>query len=262
MIAVLVLLGMTACEKYVQYSPSEVRLQAHERDLNEKNISRLQQLPARDTFRFALTGDSQRFYDELEDFVAHVNRRGDISLVLLNGDITDFGQNREYQWVARILNRLQPPFIGIIGNHDMLGNGLQVYRQMFGPDNFSFNAGGNRFVCLNTNSREKNYDGSIPDLNWLSRQVADTAHCRNLFVVSHIGPSSPDFDQRMTTGFAQSIAGCPKARMSLHSHSHNFSFEQPFGDGIGYLTSSSYNKRRYVLVTVINEEVQYENVDY
>src|SRR5688500_15170334 len=90
---------LASCKELFQYSPNEVRLEEAEKNLNEKNISKLKAKPAGEPIRFIVTGDSQRFYEELDAFVEHVNRLDDISFVLLNGDISDFGLNREFKWV-------------------------------------------------------------------------------------------------------------------------------------------------------------------
>src|SRR5687767_8022491 len=109
----LLLLLFLSCKNLFQYHPDEIRLEASEKNLNQKNMDRIHQMPVTGQFKFIVIGDSQRFYDDLEDFVISVNKRNDIAFVVLNGDITDFGQNREYKWISRILNKLITPYIGV-----------------------------------------------------------------------------------------------------------------------------------------------------
>jgi 3',5'-cyclic AMP phosphodiesterase CpdA len=142
--------------KNIMFHPEEVRPNA--KNLNAINLQKLQSLTPKTSFKFIMTGDTQEFYDELEDLVAHVNSLNDISFVLLNGDLVEFGWNNEYNWVADRLAKLKVPYITTIGNHDMLANGREMYKLMFGQENFVFNYGTSRFICLNTNSRETGFD--------------------------------------------------------------------------------------------------------
>ena len=98
-LAAVFLFFLTSCKDPFLYNINEVRLNEDERNLNAKNIQKIQMLAPADTLKFILIGDSQRFYDEVEDFVTHVNGLKNISFVLLAGDITDFGLNKEYRWI-------------------------------------------------------------------------------------------------------------------------------------------------------------------
>jgi Icc protein len=69
MLPVLAAFMISSCETMFQYSPNEVRVEEDLRELNKKNIARIQSLPAKENFKFILIGDSQRSYDELADFV-------------------------------------------------------------------------------------------------------------------------------------------------------------------------------------------------
>jgi Icc protein len=249
-IVTLLALCLVSCKDLFQYSPNEVRLDEHEKNLNQKNIQKIRALPPRESFRFILIGDSQRFYEEVDDFVASVNAMDDIAFVVLAGDITDFGLNREYRWMADRLGKLKVPYIGVIGNHDMLANGREVYRQMFGEENFSFTYAGTRIVCLNTCSNERGFDGTIPDMPWLTRALADTLNYENAFVVSHMPPFDVGFDRRMEQSYAQLMSSNKRVKMSLHGHQHTASRTSPYGDGFEYLVVGSMNKRGYYLISI------------
>ena len=70
------------------------------------------------TIRFITMGDSQRWYDETEDFVKEVNKRDDIDFVIHGGDMSDFGLTKEFLWQRDIMNGLKVPYVVLIGNHD------------------------------------------------------------------------------------------------------------------------------------------------
>ncbi|MFN2439489.1 MAG: metallophosphoesterase, partial [Chitinophagaceae bacterium] len=152
-----------SCKKAFLYNLNEVRLEENQKNLNAKNIQKIEAIRPLDTLKFILIGDSQRFYSELDDFVKEANGLKNIAFVALAGDISDFGLSKEFQWVNRKLTKLSMPYIAVIGNHDMLANGRKVYEQMFGAEDFTFTCNGNKFICLNTNSREKGFDGSLPN---------------------------------------------------------------------------------------------------
>lgn len=256
------LVGTGSCKDLFQYSPNEVRLESSERDLNAYNILRIKALPAKDTFRFILIGDSQRFYDDLEDFVAAANEFEDVSFVVLNGDITDFGLNREYKWIARIMKGLKMPYIGVIGNHDMLANGRLAYNEMWGPENFSFDWSNTRFVFLNTNSWERKDGEAIPDLDWLQKALStNVVPTTRRFVFAHSSPLDFEFDETKKKGYADILTGAG-VKLSLHGHQHSFNRYRPVPGGLEYLVVASMNKRSFGLVTITNNEYDIEQKFY
>ncbi|GAA4320138.1 metallophosphoesterase family protein [Flaviaesturariibacter amylovorans] len=252
----------TACKKTFQFSPHEVRPAAGERALNAKAIARIAALPPKNSFRFLLVGDTQRFYEQVDDFVAAANALDSIDFVLLAGDITDFGMQTEFSWVHERLSRLRVPYIAIIGNHDMLANGRTAFGQMYGPENFTFSYNGYKFVCLNTNSNETGFDGSLPEMSWFGRAMADLERYDGAFVVSHMAPYDELFDRRHHDAFTALVRQSGKVRGSLHGHQHRFSMQQPYNDGIPYVVVGSFNRRNYVLVTAGKETVNYEERYY
>ena len=262
--ALLMIVSMlfTACSKMIQYHPNEIRLDASERDLNRKNIARIEALPARDSFKFVVIGDTQRFYDELDDFVAAVNQRSDISFIIMNGDITDFGINREFKWIARSLKQLRIPYVGIIGNHDMLANGRRLFGEMFGAENFSFRYSGYSFVALNTNALEDGFEGTIPDLAWLRDALDSVPEPEEAFVFSHIPPFDNDFDPVLQQNYVNTIRNSGIVRYSIHAHQHRYSFTQPYGPDLNFLVVADMNKRMYAVLTVNNGIQTIEQVPY
>ena len=258
----LMLTLLTSCKDLFQYSPNEIRLEENEKNINQRNIERIKTLPVKDTFSFIVTGDSQRFYDELDEFVLTVNKRSDAEFVLLNGDISDFGLNREFKWVNERFSKLNIPYIGVIGNHDMLGNGRKVYNQMFGAEDFTFHYGRNKFICLNTNSEEVKYNGTLPNLSFLQRELVPESDTRNEFIVAHVPAVDHAFDQSLAPRYASLLAQGGKVRLSIHGHQSNFSYSEPFNDGIKYLVVCSVDKRCFVVVHVTGQTYTIENVSY
>ncbi|MFN2457055.1 MAG: metallophosphoesterase [Chitinophagaceae bacterium] len=256
------LVGVLSCKGLFQYSPNEIRLEDSEKNLNAKNIQKIQSLVNGDSVKFILIGDSQRFYDEVEEFVSEVNQLQNIAFVVLAGDITDYGLNKEFQWINRSLSKLRIPYVAVIGNHDMLANGRFVYKEMFGPENFSFSYNKNKFICLNSNSLEVGYNGSLPDISWLTHQLSDLANYNHAFVISHIPPFDVAFDKKLEQSYVSLLAASKKVKLSMHGHQHRYQLSEPYGDGIKYLVIGSQNKRNYAIVTVWNDQYKIEEIYY
>lgn len=261
-IILIIYLALIGCQDLFQYSPHEVVVDERLKNLNAKSIEKISKINGQDTLRFVLIGDTQRFYDHAREFVERINGRRGISFVLLAGDISDFGLRKEFIWVHNELSKLNMPYVAVIGNHDILGNGTMIYEQMYGPLNFSFNCNGNKFICLNTNSREYNFNGSVPDLNWLSRELNDTAGLTNVFTVAHVAPFSGDFDEQLEIPFTDRLNQCEKMRISMYGHEHKYSLSEPYGDRVKYLVTGSMNKRNYVIVTVSGTKYEIESISF
>lgn len=125
----------------IDYHPYDVRISG-ETEVNAHNMERIEaNCQGKTTIRFVTMGDSQRWYDETEDFVKAINQRNDIDFVIHGGDMSDFGLTKEFLWQRDIMNGLHVPYVALIGNHDCLGTGAETYKAVFGPTNFSFIAG-------------------------------------------------------------------------------------------------------------------------
>ena len=151
-IALLAAATATACQ--VDYHPYDTRIDG-ECGINAKNIARIEASTAgKSAIRFAVISDTQRWYDETREAVSALNARGDIDFVLHTGDMADFGMKAEFERQRDILNRLHVPYVVLLGNHDCLATGEEIFRTIFGDFNTAFTAGNVRILCLNTNALE------------------------------------------------------------------------------------------------------------
>ncbi|MDO5488712.1 MAG: metallophosphoesterase, partial [Bacteroidaceae bacterium] len=165
-----IIMGLQGCEMFEAH-PYDTLVRG-EKGLNEKNIKRIEEsLTGKDTIRFAFISDTQRWYDETEDFVRSINKRTDIDFVLHGGDLSDFGATHEFILQRDILLGLRMPWVALLGNHDCLGTGEDVFKEIFGHSNFSFVAGKVLFVCLNTNCMEYDYSEPVPDFGFIEELI-------------------------------------------------------------------------------------------
>jgi 3',5'-cyclic-AMP phosphodiesterase len=262
-IVIIVLLLAAACDSF-EYSPNQLFNSSAPRNLNKANLDKLATSSLNDdTVTIAFVGDSQRFYDEVEDFVNRVNEIESVDFVLLAGDITDFGLLNEYEWIYESLRKLRTPFLGVIGNHDVIANGEEVFTRMFGPLNYTFVYDSIKFVVHNTNSREY-VSNAIPDIDWLrSELTAEGADPVEYFVaVSHVPPTNVDFNRDLVEPYSQLFASTPGFLVSLHAHIHEHTDEYPFNDGVRYITSFAFNQRHFLLLKIVNGQVIKQIMEY
>jgi len=247
----------TACDPF-SFSPHQVLLDESERDLTRKNLERVGGIPAEETFRIAVIGDTQTWMTETEDAVDAVNGRADIAFAVQVGDLTEFGFAKEFRWTQRLLGRIDAPLLTVIGNHDHLSNGTAIYRDMYGPPNYVLHFGRTKFVFLDDNSREFDFDGSVPDIAWLRSELPNDGSYDRAVVVSHVPPTDPDFDPALTDDFAAALRDGGVV-LSIQGHVHRFSDGFPFGDGVRYVTADAMRGRNFLVVTV-GENLDVEQV--
>lgn len=245
---------LAACSDVTEYSPNQIFDNDSPRDLNARNIERLQATPEEGPLTIAFIGDSQRFYEEMDLFVEKVNGIEDVDLTIIAGDLSDFGLLSEFEWVAARLNKLHKPYLVVTGNHDVLANGEEVYRRMFGPLNYTFTFDSIRFVMHNTNSRE--YPGqNVPDLAWLSTALRSDPSVKHFIAVSHVPPFHDDFNAALEKPYQELFRDTPGFLASLHGHIHRHTDGYPYNDGIRYISSHFFEERQFVLLKISDSEI-------
>jgi 3',5'-cyclic AMP phosphodiesterase CpdA len=228
------------------FGPHELPTSGSERDINLRALSLLAETPAGEPLRFAVIGDVQLAFDEAEIVVERLGRIEGLAFVVQLGDFTDLGMLDEYQLMNEIFRRLDVPYLVVVGNHDLLGNGGAIYDRMFGPRRLAFTYGRTRFVLLDTNSREYGFGGRVPDLAWLAeRLVPDGDHDRAV-VLSHVPPTSGDFDPALREPFHALLAE-RGVEISFHAHEHRYEDRQR--DGVRYVLADAAAGRSFLLVS-------------
>ena len=255
-------LFMGSCDM-IDYHPYDVRISGPT-DINNRNIAKIEaNCKDKTTIRFVTMGDSQRWYDETQDFVNHLNKRDDIDFVIHGADFSDFGVTDEFLWQRDIMNKLKVPYVGLIGNHDCLGTGEETYRAIFGEPNFSFIAGRIKFVCLNTNALEFDYSRPIPDFDFINAQLEDRheEYDRTIFSM-HIRPFCFEFNNNVAQVFQYSIKRFPGLLFCTAAHEHHVFEEDLFDDGVMYYMSDCMKNRCYYVFTVTPDGYEREVVYY
>lgn len=257
------LVAASSCD-LIDYHPYDTRYSGP-RQLNAKAISAIEEkCDGRDSLCFAVISDTQRWYDETAAAVRSINAQGNVDFVIHCGDMTDFGLTREFEWMQRELDRLDMPCVCLIGNHDCLGTGSDMYHTIYGEPNFSFTAGDTHFVCLNTNAFEYDYSIAIPDFTYIKEdQQGLPAEVRRSVAVMHAAPLTDQFPNNVAEIFNEKLRLYPDIEFCLCGHNHSFDAYEPLNDGLIYYRCAAAEKREYLLFTLkANGNYTYEVVHY
>lgn len=256
------LLGLASCEMF-EVHPYGAQVSG-EKALNAKHIRQIeQQLAEKDTLRFAFISDTQRWYDETRSFVNAINGRNDIDFVIHGGDMSDFGATHEFVMQRDILLDLQVPWVVLIGNHDCLGTGEDVFAEIFGPPNFYFVAGKTLFIGLNTNCMEYDYAEPVPDFNFLENLLAHIPDSvERTIAVMHVPPFDLEFNNNVAHVFQLYLRAFPGLQCCLYGHGHQYATDELFNDGVLYHQTPSAKKRGYIEFTLTTDGYEQHLVSF
>ncbi|MFT3903081.1 MAG: metallophosphoesterase [Niabella sp.] len=160
------------------------------------------------------------------------------------------------------MNKLKVPYVALIGNHDLLANGEEIFVKVFGIENFSFIAGETKFICLNTNALELDYSRPIPDFQFIRGQLNENDSVKNTVFAMHAPPFSEQFNNNVADVFHDEIKKFPNLLFCLNGHNHRREEKTLFNDGVFYYGVPNIAKRQYYIFTITNEEYSYEMVTF
>lgn len=253
---------LSGCE-VIEYHPYDTRIQG-ETGLTEKNIRLIEEkMQGKREFRFAMISDTQRRYDETKKMVDVINSRGDIDFVLHGGDMADFGETKEFLWARDFLNRLQMPYVCILGNHDCLATGADVYQKVFGEDNFAFTAGNVRFVCLNTNALEYDNGHPVPNFDFMEHELRNMPEeVEKTVVAMHVPPGDVEFNNNVRYAFQYYVNSFPNLQFCLYGHVHGWQENEFFDDGVKYYACTNAANKGYYVITIKEEGYEIERCHF
>jgi len=257
---------LSSCEKLFDYSPYVIDFDEDNTNVNSKNIANITAKENEDSvIRIAFTGDSHRKFDELDAFVESVNTLNitkPIDFVVHVGDIADFGLPKQYLWGNGYLMNLDIPYIAVIGNHDLVGNGGDAYMQMFGDFNFSFVYDNVKFIIINSNSLEFNYNGNVPDLDWLDKELTPSNSFNKAVVIFHVPPTLEEFDQNLMPEFVAILSRYNNILFTVHGHLHHFEVYFPFSGNIEYVNVYSIEYERFNVIEIRKDTFKVDTYDF
>jgi 3',5'-cyclic-AMP phosphodiesterase len=248
-----------SCDPWFAYSPYEAALDDAFLGITEKNLTLIQTLDAGDSksFKVAVLADVHYHYGKLEDAVTHINADPSYAFAIVAGDLTENGLKQEFVFFHETMARLKIPYITVIGNHDYLSNGGVLYKQMYGPYNYTLVFNNTKFILFDNNTIESEKE---PNLDWFASELVNDNGYDHVIPLAHIPPydvQMKEYRDKYHELLAQN--GVP---ISIHGHRHDFSIEDVFGDGIKYVTISSPQKRSYTELTITAGAVEVTKVEY
>jgi predicted phosphodiesterase len=225
------LLCVAGCDIEIRFSPWQSNVPAS--DLTAKHLRKLTRTDTGSFERFtvAVAADVHLDAAELRNMVDVLNERGDIAFLLLVGDLTDLGMLIEFTWLNDTIEECDFPVLTVVGNHDGLSNGPEIYNEMFGPFNYSFVYRGVQFIMWNNNP----YEWGNPDLEWLEQQAE--SHAPSV-IVAHQPPPPPGQLPSAQEGDWKYIRQGGSAIAAVHGHRHKFDYYLEDGSLPVYLVAA------------------------
>jgi 3',5'-cyclic-AMP phosphodiesterase len=240
-----------------EFTPFGTDVPDEARDLTRKNLEKLSQrrIPG-DTFKVVLVSDPQRNPFAFDDVLEKINLRKDldeVAFVAVLGDITNQGYLFEYEWAYNALKKLDVPYFGVIGNHDSISNGKEIFGKMFGPFDYVIDYKNTRFIAYNDNRFEF---PNAPNKNWIYAQADEALGRDHVITLSHV-PILEDASEEERTEFVAEL----KARGVRHmwsGHVHLFEYSEKDDMTFFSVTKVKENTLHYAVLTVRPDGVDYE----
>lgn len=244
----------------LQSSPFETDV--HARDRTRTNLEALAQRTPPKPFKLVAIGDTHDDYDHLARTVDAINRRTDIELVIIAGDMSDRGLLKELEWSRKIYDRLRVPYLTAIGNHDAISSGADIYKQMFGPLDYRFRFGGIEFVVFNSNSLEFP-DQPVPNFSWIDAQLDAARDAEGIVLVTHLPPAFPPARPEGTYDPAAYDRLYAEHDITLTISSHLDDWELWRSQRGNHLQCGTYQTHRlHTIVTLEGKKVSFERCHY
>lgn len=260
LLAVMVAAG---CDSIFDVHPYDAHFDG-ETDINNRNIRRIEdecldKLP----MHVAFISDSHIDYADLRAMVDDINRRDSIDFVVHLGDLCDTGTTKEFVWTREKLGGLNKPYVALIGNHDFLGTGEEVYEKMYGNFDFSFIAGRVKFLCLNTNATEYDYIAAVPNFDFMEEHwTSDSTMYDRTIVCMHARPYSDQFNNNVAKSFEYYIKMMRGLMFCINGHDHSKKADDIYGDEVMYYGVDAAYNRNYMLFSIGKEGYDYEIVHF
>ncbi len=131
-------------------------------------------------FCFAVMADNQEGFTTFHSIVLDVNQRKPL-FALIVGDLVNSGNREKYSIFYSNIKNSYVPFLVAAGNHDVRGNGRNVFLEVFGNTSYSFSYNNSLFVVLD-DSNQKYIDAE--QMKFLGQELKK--NFRHKFVFLHV----------------------------------------------------------------------------
>lgn len=249
---------LSTCDRIFEYSPYEANVKKKHYNTTTKNLQLIEQIDqTADKFKFAFVTDTHFWFTNLKKVVDDINARDNLSFVIFGGDIADQGLLKDYELFYKIVEKLNVPYLTVIGNHDYLSNGGVIYQRMFGDYNYSFEFNECKFILFDNIVWESN---KTPNFDWLLKQLIASKAFSQRFVIAHIPPFSDQLNIDMEHTY-QSLMAENDVSMSINGHIHSYTYKKEYDDAVYYLTGPSLKKPSYCIIEVENKSFDIDLIE-
>ena len=86
--------------------------------------------------------------DDLRQSIEDINANPAVDFAILSGDVTEFGDTKEFLLLQEILKNFRKPYLLLPGNHDVnwSENGCTMFNKIFKASHFCYDWQGVRFI--------------------------------------------------------------------------------------------------------------------
>jgi serine/threonine-protein phosphatase CPPED1 len=160
------------------------------RDWNLRNLERIK-APAGHTLTFAVLGDNRSNPAIFEQVLKHLDQDPDLAFAIDLGDLVERGGLEAFgDFLTQVRSNLRLPLLTAIGNHDLeKDHGSRLYREIFGPDYYTFRLQDHYFIVVNDVEAQGLGE---QQWRWLEAELQESRAYKTRLVFLH----TPLFDPR------------------------------------------------------------------
>lgn len=127
--------------------------------------------------------------DDLRQSIEDINANPNVDFTILSGDLTEFGDTKEFYALQDILKNFKKPYLLIPGNHDVnwSENGCTMFDKIFHASHFCYDWQGVRFIGCGAGPSLRMGPPHIPreEILWLDSIVHATPKEQPIIFVNH-----------------------------------------------------------------------------
>lgn len=127
--------------------------------------------------------------DDLRQSIEDINANPAVDFTILSGDVTEFGDTKEFYMLQDILKNFKKPYLLLPGNHDVnwSENGCTMFDKIFRASHFCYDWKGMRFIGCGAGPSLRMGPPHIPreEVLWLDSIVRSTPKEQPIIFVNH-----------------------------------------------------------------------------
>lgn len=127
--------------------------------------------------------------DDLRQAIEDINANPAVDFTILSGDVTEFGDTKEFYLLDEILKSFKKPYLLLPGNHDVnwSENGCTMFNKIFRASHFCYDWRGIRFIGCGAGPSLRMGPPHIPreEVLWLDSVINATPATQPVIFVNH-----------------------------------------------------------------------------